>query len=186
MAIEEPKYEIKTVFGDVEIRQYDSVIVAETEVEGDFGEAGNIGFRRIAGYIFGGNHQKQKIEMTAPVLQENSPKGEKIDMTAPVLQREKLGKKIIAFVMPSDKTMENLPVPNDSHVILRSVPARKMAVLKYSGTWSEERYQEKLKELQTLLSEKNIKAKGEPLLARYNPPWIPWFLRRNEVLIEVE
>jgi len=186
MATEEPKFETIAVFGSVEIRQYGPLILAETEVEGDFGEAGNTGFRRIAGYIFGGNHQKQKIEMTAPVLQENSTKGEKIDMTAPVLQRMGSGKRIVSFVMPADKTMENLPAPNDSQVVLKLVPSRKMAVLKYSGTWSEERYQEKLKELQTVLSEKNIKVKGEPLLARYNPPWIPWFLRRNEVLIEVD
>lgn len=169
MAVEEPKFEILERFGDVEIRQYGPVVIAETEVEGEFGAAGNEGFRRAASYIFGGNQKNQKINMTAPVLQE-----------------EKDGKKRVAFVMPQEEKFTTLPRPNDSRVNLKEVPARKMAALKYSGTWSEERYQEKVKELLDLLKSKNLKSKGEPVLARYNPPWIPWFLRRNEVLIELE
>ncbi|MFM8270098.1 MAG: SOUL family heme-binding protein [Pseudomonadota bacterium] len=169
MAVEEPKYEVLESFGDVEIRQYPPLVIAETVVEGDFGSAGNEGFRRAAGYIFGGNQQKQKISMTAPVLQE-----------------EKAGKKHVSFVMPQEKKLSNLPMPDDSRVVLKEVSKRKMAALKYSGTWSEERYQEKVKELFDQLRNKNIKAKGEPVLARYNPPWIPWFLRRNEILIEIE
>jgi len=169
MAVEEPKFEVLEKFGDVEIRQYGAIVIAETEVEGDFGEAGNEGFRRAAGYIFGGNQQNQKISMTAPVLQE-----------------EKDGKKRVALVMPEEKKLPQLPSPNDSRVILKEVASRKMAVLKYSGTWSEERYREKVNELKEVLKGKNYKIKGEPILARYNPPWIPWFLRRNEVLIELE
>lgn len=169
MAVEEPKFEVLESFGDVEIRQYGSLVIAETEVEGDFGAAGNEGFRRAAGYIFGGNQKKQKISMTAPVLQE-----------------EKEGKKRVSFVMPSEKSLSSLPGPDDSRVVLKEVPSRKMAVLKYSGTWSEERYQEKVRELKEQLKNKNLKIKGDPILARYNPPWIPWFLRRNEILIEVE
>ena len=169
MAVEEPKFDVVEVLDEVEIRQYHPMILAETEVEGEFGKAGNEGFSRIAGYIFGGNQQKQKIQMTAPVLQESVS-----------------GKKRIAFVMPAEKTLQNLSSPNDLRVILKELPARKMAVLKYSGTWSEERYQEKEKELLSILKRHQKNTKGSPILARYNPPWIPWFLRRNEVLIEVE
>jgi effector-binding domain-containing protein len=169
MAVEEPKFEVLESFGDVEIRQYGSLVIAETEVEGEFSSAGNEGFRRAASYIFGGNQKNQKISMTAPVLQE-----------------EQDGKKRVAFVMPQEEKLATLPQPNDSRMNLKQIPARKMAALKYSGTWSEERYREKVKELLEFLKTKNVKTKGEPVLARYNPPWIPWFLRRNEVLIEIE
>lgn len=169
MAVEEPKFELLDNFGDVEIRKYSQMVIAETWVEGEFGAAGNEGFRRNASYIFGGNQRKQKISMTAPVFQE-----------------EKEGKKRVVFVMPAEKNFIDMPSPDDSRVVLKEIPPKKMAALKYSGTWSEERYLEKVKELQDFLRNKGIKTKGLPILARYNPPWIPWFLRRNEVLIEIE
>ncbi|NDC25180.1 MAG: heme-binding protein, partial [Proteobacteria bacterium] len=103
-----------------------------------------------------------------------------------VLQQDTEGKRKVAFVMPSAKTLQNLPVPNDQRVVLKEIPGRRMAVLKYSGTWSEERYQSKLEELRAILRSKGLKEIGRPILARYNPPWIPWFLRRNEIMIEVE
>lgn len=169
MAVEEPKFELVETLGEIEIRKYGPMVVAETEVTGDFNQVGNQGFRRIAEYIFGGNQQKEKIAMTAPVLQESSGKAARI-----------------AFVMPADKSLSHLPVPSNAQVSLKEIPARKMAVLKYSGTWSEERYLEKLQELLNHLKARKLATKGTPLWARYNPPWMPWFLRRNEVLIEVE
>ena len=169
MAVQEPKYEVKETYGDIEIREYGPLVLSETDVEGDFSQAGNEGFRRIADYIFGGNTQKEKISMTAPVLQE-----------------QRGSRKKISFVMPEGKNLTNLPNPNDQRVQLKELPSRKMAVLKYSGTWSEERYLERVKELVDFLKGKKLKTKGEPILARYNPPWIPWFLRRNEVMVELE
>ncbi len=169
MAIEEPKFELVETLGEIEIRKYGPMVLAETELSGEFGEVGNQGFRRVAAYIFGGNKMNEKIAMTAPVIQESSGKNSKV-----------------SFVMPADKDLSHLPVPNDVQVVLKEMPARKMAVLRYSGTWSEERYLEKLQELLTELKTRNITAKGTPLWARYNPPWMPWFLRRNEILVEVE
>lgn len=122
--------------------------------------------------------------MTAPVSQEAS--NEKIPMTAPVNQ-ERIGAKwSITFLMPAQYTMETLPVPLDTRVVLKEVPARLMAAIKYSGTWSKERYENRKAELLRLIEKRSLRPVGEPIFARYNPPFMPWFLRRNEVLIPVE
>jgi hypothetical protein len=183
MATEEVKYRVLESSGDFELRQYESSIVAETTVEGDFHEVGNEGFRRLFDYISGKNRKKQSIPMTAPVSQEAS--SEKIPMTAPVNQ-EKVGEAWrITFFMPSTLTMETLPEPLDPRVKLMKIPGRLMAALSYSGTWSRERYEGKEQRLKELIRQRNLKIEGEPIFARYNPPFMPWFLRRNEVLIPV-
>jgi effector-binding domain-containing protein len=183
MATEEVKYRVLESSGDFELRQYESSIVAETTVEGDFHEVGNEGFRRLFDYISGKNRKKQSIPMTAPVSQE--PSSEKIPMTAPVNQ-EKVGEAWrITFLMPSSLTMETLPEPLDPRVKLMKIPGRLMAALSYSGTWSRERYEGKEQRLKELIRQRGLKIEGEPVFARYNPPFMPWFLRRNEVLIPV-
>jgi effector-binding domain-containing protein len=183
MATEEVKYRVLESSGDFELRQYESSIVAETTVEGDFHEVGNEGFRRLFDYISGKNRKKQSIPMTAPVSQEAS--SEKIPMTAPVNQ-EKVGEAWrITFLMPSSLTMETLPKPLDPRVKLMKIPGRLMAALSYSGTWSRERYEGKEQRLKELIRQRGLKIEGEPVFARYNPPFMPWFLRRNEVLIPV-
>jgi hypothetical protein len=122
--------------------------------------------------------------MTAPVSQERD--SEKITMAAPVNQ-EKVGDKWrITFLMPSKYTMETLPLPLDSRVELKEVPGPLMASLRYSGTWSGERYEKKLAQLLELIKARGFGPVGEPVFARYNPPFMPWFLRRNEVLIPVK
>ena len=122
--------------------------------------------------------------MTAPVTQEVA--SEKIPMTAPVTQ-EKAGEKWrIAFVMPSRSSLATLPEPLDSRIKLKEIPARLMAAVRYSGTWSRGRYEDKEKSLREFIRQKALKIVGEPVWARYNPPFMPWFLRRNEVLIPVE
>lgn len=183
MATEEPQYRLLEHTGDFELRQYQPYIVAETLVEGDFTEVGNLGFRRLFDYIQGKNRKKQAIPMTAPVTQEAA--SEKIPMTAPVGQEKAGGKWRITFVMPSSSTMETLPEPLDSRIALKEVPGHLLAALRYSGTWSRERYEAKEKQLRALIKEKGLKLVGEPIFARYNPPFMPWFLRRNEVLIPV-
>ena len=182
-AIEETNYKVIESEGDFELRQYPPHIVAETLVERDFIEVGNEAFRRLAGYINGQNRRKQTIPMTAPVSQEVD--SVKIPMTAPVNQERSGEKWRITFLMPAQYTIEKLPEPLDSRVELRTVPERRMAALKYSGTWSKSRYEEKKEQLMEQIEKRGLRQIGEPIFARYNPPFMPWFLRRNEVLIPV-
>ena len=184
MAIEEPEFTVESKTDHFEIRKYGSVLVAETQVESDFENSGNLAFRILAGYIFGGNKAKTKIAMTAPVTQEAV--SEKIAMTAPVTQTKGSSGYLVQFTMPKEYTLESLPVPNDSRVQLRQVPARKMAVFIYSGSWSEARFQEKLAEFRAELKNHKIEPLGEPTLARYNSPFALWFMRRNEIWMEVK
>ena len=183
MATEEPQYSVIKTDGDFEIRRYAPYIVAETVVVGADQESGtNVGFRRLAGFIFGNNRTKESIEMTAPVTTTRS---EKIAMTAPVETSRKGDDMVMAFMMPSQYTLETLPEPTDPGVLIRQVPERVMAVLKFSGSWSEERFQEQTGKLQEWLRKHGVKAMGAPVVARYNAPWTPWFMRRNEIQIEV-
>ncbi len=183
MAIEEPAFKVLLQEDDFELRSYDPVIVAETFVDGDFEGAGTEGFRRLAGYIFGGNQKQSKIAMTAPV---GLSKGQKIAMTAPV-GLEKSGTRFrVTFTMPKDHSMDTLPKPDDSRVVLRETPALKLAVLRYSGTWSEERYRAREARLVEWIKGKGMTPAGAPVFARFNAPFVPWFLRRNEVHIPVQ
>jgi len=184
MALEEASYRVLERHGEFELRQYDSRIVAETIVEEEFDAAGNEGFRRLAAYINGKNRKKQSISMTAPVSQEQN--AEKIPMTAPVNQQKQNGTWRITFFMPAKYTLETLPEPVDDRVSLKRVPGSLMAALKYSGTWSRKRYEQRRLRLLSLIEQHELKPVGEPVFARYNPPFMPWFLRRNEVLISVE
>jgi hypothetical protein len=184
MAIEEAPYTVLMRENDFELREYDAHIVAETFVDGDFDAVGNEGFRRLAAYINGDNRKKQSISMTAPVSQEES--SQKIAMTAPVSQERRNGTWRITFLMPAEYTLETLPEPLDERVKLKEVSGRLMAALKYSGTWSRRRYEEKRDHLLSLIGQRGFKPVGEAVFARYNPPFMPWFLRRNEVLIPVE
>jgi hypothetical protein len=183
MAIEEPDYTVDAGGANYEIRSYGPILVAETKVEADFENAGNQAFRILAGYIFGANQTKTKIAMTAPVNQEIA--SEKIAMTAPVTQSRGPAGFLVQFTMPKKYSMETLPIPNDSRVHLRQLPARKMAVYRYSGSWSESRYNEKLASFREELKNDGQVAAGDPVLARYNSPFQFWFLRRNEIWIEV-
>ena len=184
MAIEEAHYRVLKKDGNFEIRQYKPQIVAETVVEGTFDEVGNAGFKRLFAYISGSNTKQQPIPMTAPVSQEAG--SEKIPMTAPVSQ-EKIGDKWhISFLMPSQYTMETLPLPIDESIVLKEVPSRLIAAITYSGTWSSTRYEKRRDSLENMLAQNNIRPAGEYIFARYNSPFMPWFLRRNEVLVAVE
>ena len=184
MAIEEVKYEVLEKEGNFQLRQYADHIVAETVVEGSFRDVGNDGFRIPAGYIFGKNRMSEKIEMTAPVSQEARSK--KIEMTAPVNQQAEGDRWRITFVMPSRYIMDTLPKPIDERVQLKPVPGQLTAALKYSGPWSRKRYEKKKAQLESIIAAHRLKPVGEPIFARYNPPFMPWFLRRNEVLIPVQ
>jgi len=184
MAVEKAKYTVLEREEDFEIRQYDPQIVAETFVEGNLEEVGNEGFRRLYAYISGENTKKQSISMTAPVGQET--RSEKIAMTAPVKQEKKDNQWRITFLMPAEYALEMLPEPDDERIKLAQEPGRLMAAVKYSGTWSEEGYEENKALLEEYLQKRGLTKAGEPVWARYDPPFMPLFLRRNEVLIPVE
>ncbi len=183
MAIEEAPYKVDRKDGRFELRQYEAHILAETMVDGDLEEAGNKAFRRLFRYISGDNESRGKIAMTAPVSQ--SPGGEKIAMTAPVGQQRRQDQWAVSFMMPASFTMETLPQPKDPLVSLRQVPARRLAAVRYSGTWSEERYQRHKRLLEDWIQAQGLVAAGDAEWARYNAPITPWFMRRNEILIPV-
>jgi len=184
MAIEKAKYSILEVEKDFELRQYGQQIVAETFVEGDFETVGNEGFRRLFKYISGYNKKTQSIEMTAPVTQGMD--SVKIAMTAPVGQEKNNGRWRITFLMPSEYTLETLPQPLDERVRLTQDTGRLMAAIKYSGRWSKKLYDKNKARLDDYIQKRGFTVAAEPVWARYDPPFMPWFLRRNEILIPVE
>jgi hypothetical protein len=184
MAIEKAKYRLLEVEKDFELRQYERQIVAETFVEGDFETAGNEGFRRLFKYISGYNQEAKSIEMTAPVTQ--GVDSVKIAMTAPVGQEQKNGRWRITFLMPSEYSLEKIPQPLDERVRLTQDTGRLMAAIKYSGRWSKKLYDENKARLDDYIQKRGFTVAAEPVWARYDSPFMPWFLRRNEILIPVE
>lgn len=184
MAIEEAKYEVIKKENKFEIRDYAAHILAETVVEGNLEDAGDEAFKRLFRYISGDNRSGNKVAMTAPVSQE--PMGEKIEMTAPVGQKRINESWLVSFMMPGSYTLETLPEPEDPKITLRQVPARRMAAVRYSGFWSEKGYLQHKAELVSWIQRRGLTIVGDPIWARYNPPFMPWFLRRNEVLIPID
>jgi len=184
-AIEQPAYTVVKDLGNgVELRQYSSYLIAETRISADNADmAGNLAFKRLGGYIFGGNKSKTSMAMTAPVSQARS---EKIEMTAPVSQaRSSDGTWLVSFVMPKRYTLESLPVPNDPSVYFKSVPARKVLVVRFSGRWTDANFKAHENALLTALAGSGMQAIGSPWSARYDPPFMPGFMRRNEIMIQV-
>ena len=184
MAIEEAEYEVIKQDDKFEIREYAPHILAETVVDGNLEDAGNEAFKRLFRYISGENKSRDKVAMTAPVSQQ--PTSEKISMTAPVSQQRVEESWAVSFMMPGSYTLETLPEPADPKVTLRQVPARQMAAVRYSGFWSEKGYLKNKLELEAWIQKMGLGIMGDPIWARYNPPFVPWFLRRNEILIPVE
>lgn len=184
MAIEEAEYTVIKKDTPFEIRDYAAHIIAETVVEGNLKEAGNIAFKKLFRYISGDNRSRDKVSMTAPVSQK--PEGEKIKMTAPVAQQRDKESWVVSFMMPSSFTIETLPEPEDIEITLRQVPARRVAAIQYSGFWSEKGYLRHKAELESWINRMGFTVVGVPIWARYNPPFMPWFLRRNEVLIPID
>ena len=188
VAIEEPEFKVVDSRDTYEIRRYSPYIVAETVVDGNFKDAGNTAFRILAGYIFGDNSSSEKMNMTAPVESRPSDDGVKMNMTAPVTSQradEDSDRYVYRFVMERKYTLDTLPAPNDPRVNIRKVEARTVAVNRYSGTWSQSNYDQHEAELLAALKEDGIETVGDPMLARYNGPFTPWFLRRNDVIIEI-
>ena len=180
--VEKPDYEVIQSVQNIEIRQYEPMIIAEVEVDGKREDAIGDGFRLLADYIFGNNTVQQVISMTAPVQQKEN---QKIAMTAPV-QQQSTGKSWrMSFVMPSKYSMDSLPVPNNNRVRLKGILAKKFVVIEFSGTNSNENVTEHENQLMNYIEENQIKINDSPKYAFYNPPWSLPFLRRNEVMIEI-
>lgn len=188
MAIETPDYVVLHESERYEIRRYQPYNVAETVVDGDFRSTGSRAFRILAGYIFGDNRQSEKMSMTAPVESRPADEGERMNMTAPVTSSRAGGEDdayVYRFVMERRYGFDELPEPTDPRVELRKVPARTMAVHRYAGFWTESNYEKHERQLLDALDADGVDIVGEPLLARYNGPFTPFFLRRNEIMVEV-
>jgi hypothetical protein len=183
-AIEEPDFEVVQRLDAVEIRQYAPYVVAEVTVSGPADSAGSRAFPLLAGYIFGKNKGERKMAMTAPVTQTPTPV--KMAMTAPVTQAPTAEGYRVQFVLPKGVTLESAPEPLDARVKIREVPAAKVAAVKFSGFWSEDNYQRHLSQLTSGLTTAGVRWKGEPVYSRYDAPWTPWFMRRNEIWLALE
>jgi hypothetical protein len=182
-SIEEPAYEVVRKIGDIEVRQYAPYVVAEVLVAGPAGKAGNQAFPILAGYIFGKNKGERKLAMTAPVTQAAAPV--KLEMTAPVTQAAAPGGYVVQFVLPRDVTLASAPEPLDPQVRLREVAGGKVAAITFSGFWSQANYDEHLADLTAALRGADLAWTGEPVYSRYNAPFTPWFMRRNEIWLSL-
>ena len=183
-AIEEPSYEVVRQLDGVEVRQYAAYVVAQVLVSGPADKAGNEAFPILAGYIFGKNKGARKFDMTAPVTQAAAPV--RLEMTAPVTQAAAAGGYVVQFVLPKGVTLASAPEPIDPRVQLQEVPSSRVAVIRYSGFWSQSNYDEHLGKLQAVLRAAQVGWIGEPMLSRYDAPFTPWFMRRNEVWLTVQ
>ena len=181
---EEPKYELLKSYSPFEVRQYGGYLEASVTVDSSFDKAGSEAFPILFDYISGENLSQQEINMTAPVIQESE--GVKIKMTARVTQESDGGTYRVAFVMPSKWTLETLPKPTDSRIMIEEKAPSKVAVIGYSGTWSTSNYDEHLAQLQDWIKKENLSPLSSPVWARYNSPFSLWFMRRNEIQIEVQ
>jgi effector-binding domain-containing protein len=168
--VENVKYEVIHEIGKAEIRQYPKMVIAAVE------NMENGAFNILYSFITGNNRQKLKIKMTAPVVSQQ------IAMTSPVLSDAGS----LAFVMPKEYTLETTPEPTDNHVKISEIPSRMVAALCFSGNWSEKNFEAAKRELLGELTRAGTKTRGNVFAMLYNPPYIPGFLRRNEVAIEIE
>lgn len=182
-AVEEPPHRLADRDGSLEIRDYGPAVVAETAIEGERDRAINDGFRRLARYIFGANEPQREIAMTAPVTQQQ--RGSRIAMTAPVTQAAADAGWTVAFFMPPGSRLAELPRPLDANIALREMPARRVAVVRFNGLATRANLARHETQLRDWLAARGESAAGPVTYAFYDPPWtLPW-LRRNEVILEI-
>lgn len=161
MATEIPAYQVLVPDGKFEVREYPALMLARTA-------SGDGDFMRLFRYISGGNETEQKIAMTAPVLMQKD--GEKTGMS---------------FIVPQEVATGKIPAPKDAAVTMDRLPAGNFAVYRYSGGRNEANEQQALGKLRAWVDKRRLEVEGEPLYGYYDPPWIPTFLRRNEVMLRV-
>lgn len=182
--VEKPDYEVLEKADGYEIRRYPELLVAQVRIDSDTEEAMDAGFSPLADFIFGENVDASKIDMTAPVTKE-ADSSSKISMTAPVTQEAGDDTQLVRFIMPKEYTLETLPKPKDDSVEILTVPARVVAVTKFSGGGKHAKMLEKQAELEEALARDAIEITDGPTFARYDPPWTLPFLRRNEVMLPI-
>lgn len=184
--LETPEYEVLYSEGKIEYRRYAAFIVAETAVESEdsAGKVSREGFMRLFGYITGDNVQKSDIAMTAPVLQSDQS-STKIAMTSPVLESRAEDATLVAFMLPSQYDLASAPQPTNADITLRTVPARLVASISYSGRWTEKNVTKYRRRLEAHLAEASVNTVGNYSTAVYNPPFTPPFMRRNEIHYEI-
>ena len=182
--IEHAKYKVVRHQGQIEIRDYEAMIVAEVQVEGDREAAISEGFSMIADYIFGNNVSLGKEPMTMPVTQKSS---EKIAMTAPV-QQQSIGSHSwkVNFIMPYSYTLATLPIPINIAVKMKKISEKRFAVIRFSGIANSSQLEDQTKELENFIAQQKLYPIARPTYAFFNPPWTLPFLRRNEVMIEIK
>jgi hypothetical protein len=183
--VKEPAFVVERLADGYEVRRYEPYLVAEAQVPPGTEDPLGTGFRMLFKYIGGANQGSRKIDMTAPVLKEE-PEAEKIPMTKPVLRRQEQGMTRVAFVLPPGYTLETAPQPNNPRIRIREIPIRRLAVLRFSGYATDPVVEEKRERLGYLLSRDGLRPVGGFMEAYYNPPWTPPFMRRNEVMVDIE
>jgi DNA gyrase inhibitor GyrI len=186
MSIEQPVYDVIKKDGDFEVRRYNGYLLAEVEERGDMDTALNQGFRALFNYITGHNKVRAQIAMIAPVTEEIADRSEKIAMTVPVTM-EMGGENVykVGFTLPGKYTLETAPQPDDGDIRLKEVPDHNVAVLRFSGHSHEPKVKEKIAGLDAWLKANGMTARSNFRLARYDPPWIPGFMRHNEIIVDV-
>ncbi len=185
---EEPRFAVVTAQDDIELRDYAPYVSVETIVAADFREAGNQAFRKLFGYISGENRARETIAMTAPVSasEVDAGDGESIEMTIPVIATEQPRGWRYAFVLPSRYDPRSAPLPLDPGLELVANESRRVAVLGFSGGWREAAFRDNLDRLLAWIDENGLEAVSTPRFAAYDPPWALPFMRRNEIIIDVE
>ena len=183
---EGPEYQVFKEDGRFEIRDYQGYITAQVKVSSDYNGALQSGFMELFNYISGKNTNKSKINMTVPVTQERGAVSEKIPMTAPVTsEKVKTDEYIISFVMPAEYTLDNLPIPVDKNITFKQIEPHRSAVISFSGRMDEGLANKKIAELKEWLDKNNMKPKSSFIMAQYNAPWTPGFMRKNEIIVEI-
>lgn len=181
---EQQRYRVVETRGDAELREYAPCVVADVSVTGDVEQAGTSAFRPLVNYISGANQAKASLAMTAPVIQQAA--GERMAMTAPVLQKASGPRTwTVSFVLPGGRPIADYPVPTNPQVTLRALPAERAAALRWSGRWTAANLNKWTRQLRDVIAESGWQVVGEPRWARFDPPWTPPFLRRNEIVIPV-
>lgn len=177
----EPSYSLLKKEGSIEIRRYSSLIIAQVNVKGERKSAIQTGFKILANYIFGNNGTHQKIGMTAPVMQESLHQYTQIDNPSKAKDAW-----AIRFVIPSLYSIDTLPKPTNEAIEIVRVPNKKYAVIRFRGSSQRSNLDEHEAILHAYLAKHHLKVIGETIYAFYNPPWILPFLRRNEIMLEIE
>jgi hypothetical protein len=180
---QEASYDVIRKIDGVELRRYPELLLATVS-----GIEDSSSFGILFDYITGSNVKRLKLSMTAPVVSSEKAAAtapaagsEKLAMTAPVVS----GSRFFTFVMPKSYTLDTLPVPSDKRVRIHVQPARDFAVLVFSGRTKTEKVDKRARELLDIVARQKIRTRGEPFLMRYNSPFTPGFMRRNEVGIEI-